>query len=93
MIESVPDGTLGIPCSRDDVDTTASESGGGPVAASAGARAVARRAVVTAEQTRRSMRQRPTAIGYLCRDVSGVSREWHEVRIRGMARRIADHRR
>ncbi|WP_405177381.1 hypothetical protein OG225_23880 [Nocardia sp. NBC_01377] len=34
------------------------------------------------------MRQRPTAIGYLRRDVSGVSWEWHEVRIRGMARRF-----
>ncbi|WP_433655647.1 hypothetical protein ACQPW1_32505 [Nocardia sp. CA-128927] len=34
------------------------------------------------------MRQRPTAIGYLRRDVSGVSQPWHETQIRSLAKRL-----
>ncbi|NEW40334.1 hypothetical protein GV794_03795 [Nocardia cyriacigeorgica] len=34
------------------------------------------------------MRQRPTAVGYLRRDVSGVVQTWDEIRIRGLAKRF-----
>jgi hypothetical protein len=34
------------------------------------------------------MRQRPTAIGYLRTDVSGVSQTWDEVQIRSRAKRL-----
>ncbi|WP_405165203.1 hypothetical protein OG203_08880 [Nocardia sp. NBC_01499] len=34
------------------------------------------------------MRQRPTAIGYLRRDVSGISQPWHETQIRSLAKRL-----
>ncbi|WP_051022214.1 hypothetical protein [Nocardia pneumoniae] len=34
------------------------------------------------------MRPRPTAIGYLRRDVSGVSQTWDEIQIRSLAKRL-----
>jgi hypothetical protein len=34
------------------------------------------------------MRPRPTAIGYLRRDVSGVSQTWDEIQIRSVAKRL-----
>lgn len=34
------------------------------------------------------MRSRPTAIGYLRRDVSGVSQTWDEIQIRSVANRL-----
>ncbi|WP_194816808.1 hypothetical protein [Nocardia sp. XZ_19_385] len=34
------------------------------------------------------MRERPTAIGYLRRDVSGVSQAWDEIQIRSRAARL-----
>jgi hypothetical protein len=34
------------------------------------------------------MRARPTAIGYLRRDVSGVSQTWDEIQIRSLAERL-----
>ncbi|MFI7667813.1 hypothetical protein [Nocardia sp. NPDC049526] len=34
------------------------------------------------------MRQRPTAIGYLRTDVSGVSQAWDEIQIRSRAKRL-----
>ncbi|MBF6219774.1 hypothetical protein IU479_16845 [Nocardia abscessus] len=34
------------------------------------------------------MRPRPTAIGYLRRDVSGVSQTWDEIQLRGLAKRL-----
>ena len=34
------------------------------------------------------MRARPTAIGYLRRDVSGISQEWDEIQVRSIAKRL-----
>ncbi len=34
------------------------------------------------------MRARPTAIGYLRRDVSGLSQTWDEIQIRSVAKRL-----
>ncbi|MFR9752194.1 hypothetical protein ACL02S_14325 [Nocardia sp. 004] len=34
------------------------------------------------------MRSRPTALGYLRRDVSGISQTWHETQIRSLAKRL-----
>ncbi|MFQ6393293.1 recombinase family protein [Nocardia sp. KC 131] len=34
------------------------------------------------------MRARPTAIGYLRRDVSGIAQEWDEIQIRSVAKRL-----
>lgn len=34
------------------------------------------------------MRPRPTAIGYLRRDVSGISQAWDEIQIRSIAKRF-----
>ncbi|WP_174565933.1 hypothetical protein [Nocardia uniformis] len=34
------------------------------------------------------MRPRPTAVGYICREVSGIRLEWDEFRIRSLAARF-----
>ncbi|MFD0364875.1 hypothetical protein ACFQZZ_25845 [Nocardia sp. GCM10030253] len=34
------------------------------------------------------MRPRPTAVGYLRRDVSGISQDWNEIQIRSVAQRL-----
>ncbi|GAB2675809.1 hypothetical protein [Nocardia goodfellowii] len=34
------------------------------------------------------MRERPTAIGYLRRDVSGISQTWDEIQIRSLSKRL-----
>ncbi|MGQ4597359.1 hypothetical protein [Nocardia sp. R6R-6] len=34
------------------------------------------------------MRARPTAIGYLRRDISGISQTWDEIQIRSLAKRL-----
>ncbi|MET8872925.1 hypothetical protein [Nocardia sp. NPDC004604] len=34
------------------------------------------------------MRPKPTAIGYLRKDISGVSRDWDEIQIRSRAKRL-----
>jgi hypothetical protein len=34
------------------------------------------------------MRQKPTALGYLRRDVSGISQTWDEIQIRSIAKRF-----
>ncbi|WP_028478243.1 hypothetical protein [Nocardia sp. CNY236] len=31
---------------------------------------------------------KPTAIGYLRRDISGISQPWHEIQIRSLAKRL-----
>ncbi|WP_028479747.1 hypothetical protein [Nocardia sp. CNY236] len=31
---------------------------------------------------------KPTALGYLRRDISGISQDWHEIQIRSLAKRL-----
>lgn len=40
------------------------------------------------DERERAMRQTPTAIGYLRKDISGVSQEWDEIQIRSRAKRL-----